>query len=140
LASAVPAAFGVPERQGVSATQGLSQRFGNRAVLLVLDTCEHVRGGCKRLVEELVGACAKLKVLATSQGPLGLAGEREYALPALSVPQRDADIDPQTLAQSEAVRLFIERARVAVPAFTPDAPAIATIADICRQLDGIPLA
>ena len=141
LASAVAAAVGVPEMQGVSATQGLSQRFGNRPVLLVLDTCEHVRVGCKRLVEELVGACGKLKVLATSQEPLGVAGEREFPLPTLSVPKRDDDdIDAQTLAQSEAVRLFIERARVVVPEFAPDARAIATIADICRQLDGIPLA
>ena len=54
--------------------------------------------------------------------------------------QRDEDADPQVLAQSDAVRLFIERARLAVPDFTPDARAIATIADVCRQLDGIPLA
>jgi non-specific serine/threonine protein kinase len=140
LPSAVAAVVGVPEMQGVSATQGLAQRFGNRSVLLVLDTCEHVRGGCTRLVEELAGACGKLAVLATSQEPLGVAGERDYPLPALSVPRRDDEIDAQTLAQSEAVRLFIDRARVAVPDFAPDARAIATIADVCRQLDGIPLA
>ena len=140
LASAVAAVVGVPEMQGVSATQGLSQRFGNRSVLLVLDTCEHVRDGCKRLVEELLGACEKLAVLATSQETLLVPGEREYALPALSVPPRDDAIEPQVLAQSEAVRLFVDRARVAVPEFAPDAQAIATIADICRQLDGIPLA
>ena len=131
---------GVPEMQGVSATQGLAQRFGDRPVLLVLDTCEYLRGACIRLVEELLVACAKLAVLATSQEPLGVAGERDYPLPALAVPKRGDDTDPQALAQSDAVRLFIERARLAVPDFTPDARAIATIAEACRQLDGIPLA
>jgi non-specific serine/threonine protein kinase len=140
LASAVAAVVGVPEMQGVSATQGLSQRFGNRSVLLVLDTCEHVRDGCRRLVEELIGTCGKLAVLATSQEPLGVAGEREFPLPTLAVPPADDEIDAQALAQSAAVRLFIDRARVAVPEFAPDTRAVATIADICRQLDGIPLA
>ncbi|MEO8755248.1 MAG: hypothetical protein ABI624_21510, partial [Casimicrobiaceae bacterium] len=140
LASAVAAVVGVPEMQGVSATQVLAQRFGDRSVLLVLDTCEHLRGACQRLVGELLGACSKLAVLATSQEPLGVAGEREYPLPTLTLPPDDGTADAEAMAQSEAVRLFVDRARIAVPDFVPDAKAVATIADICRQLDGIPLA
>ncbi len=140
LASAVAAVVGVPEMQGVSATQVLAQRFGDRSVLLVLDTCEHLRVACRDLVGELLGACSKLAVLATSQEPLGVAGEREFPLSTLALPPAEGANDPEALAQSEAVRLFIDRARIAVPDFAPDAKAVAAIADICRQLDGIPLA
>ena len=139
--SAVAAAVGVPETQGMALTGQLAHRFGERSVLLVLDTCEHLRSGCADLATGLLRDCRNLAVLATSQEPLGVAGERDYPLAALRVPAgEDADASAEEPAQSEAVRLFVDRARLGVPDFAPDAHELTIIADIVRQLDGIPLA
>jgi predicted ATPase len=139
VAASVAAAVGVPETRGMTLTQQLVQRFGERAVLLVLDTCEHVRAGCRELVEGLVGGCRHLAVIATSQGPLGAAEEATFALGELALPDSDA-ADPAALAQSDAVRLFVERARRVVPDFAPDDADLAIVADVVRKLEGIPLA
>ncbi len=116
------------------------QRFGERAVLLVLDTCEHVRAGCRELVEGLVGGCRHLAVIATSQGPLGVPGRGDVRAGRARAARHATRRDPAALAQSDAVRLFVERARRVVPDFAPDDADLAIVADVVRKLDGIPLA
>ncbi|MFO1398853.1 MAG: hypothetical protein U1F48_17495 [Burkholderiales bacterium] len=138
VAAAVAGAVGVPETRGMTLTEQLVQRFGQRAVLIVLDTCEHVRAGCRELVAGLTAGCRLLGVIATSQAPLGVADEATYVVGPLGLPAGDDDAAAR--ARSDAVRLFVDRARRAVPGFTPDAADLATIADIVRKLDGIPLA
>jgi non-specific serine/threonine protein kinase len=107
--------------------------------LLVLDNCEHLIEACAGQVERMLRAAAGLKIVASSREALGISGEIIYRVPSLSLPEVDS-VSAETLAASEAVQLFLERARAASPGFrlaAKNAPAVATI---CRRLDGIPLA
>ena len=139
VAAAVAGAVGVPETRGMTLTEQLVQRIGQRAALIVLDSCEHVRDGCRELVAGLLAGCRLLGVVATSQAPLGVPDEAAFAVGALGLPAAD-ERDAAALARSDAVRLFVDRARRAVAGFAPDAADYATIADIVRKVDGIPLA
>ena len=103
VASAVAAAVGIPEVQGITLTEQLVQRFGERKVLIVLDTCEHLRDGCAELAAGLLRGCPRLALLATSQDPLGVPGERELPLGALDLPV-EGERDASALAANEAVR------------------------------------
>ncbi|MPY92835.1 MAG: AfsR/SARP family transcriptional regulator [Acidimicrobiia bacterium] len=99
---------------------------GHREVLLVVDNCEHVVGESARVVEALLRACPGLTVLATSREPLGVPGEVAWAVPPLR--------------EEEAVQLFAERATAHRSGFALDGTSAGVVADICRQLDGLPLA
>jgi predicted ATPase len=102
----------------------------------VLDNCEHLVDSCADLAHELLSSCQRLCILATSRQPLGLASELAFAVPGLELP-------PDTLREAgefAAVRLFAERASAARPGFKLDEGAGGTVAEICRRLDGIPLA
>ena len=118
-----------------------------RDLLLVLDNCEQVPDAAP-YVGELLHACPRLTVLATSRTPLRLSGEREFPVPPLSVPQLvgeaarqvDGHVLSQDIANSEAVRLFVERARAVLPAFALTEDNAGVVAEICRRLDGLPLA
>lgn len=114
-------------------------------LLLIFDNCEHVVAACARLTEALLRACPHLRILASSREALGIAGEKAWSLPALTMPDRWRDIvgGPdaiERLTQYESVRLFIERAIVARPAFALTNENAPLIAQICWRLDGIPLA
>ena len=109
-----------------------------RRVLLVFDTCEHLIGAVAATAEELLRAGTAAHVIATSREPLRAEGEWLYPVLPLAVPAEDARDDD--LQQYGAARLFVERARAVEPHFAPDAGDAATIAAICRRLDGIPLA
>lgn len=107
-------------------------------LLLVLDNCEHVRGAVADLCRLLLRACPRLRVLATSRETLGVPGEVDYSVPPLEVPPADAA--PDELHSSEAVRLFVARAREARPRLAETPATIVAAARICRELDGLPLA
>ena len=109
-------------------------------LLLVLDNCEHVVDACAAMLASLLAATTSLRVLATSRERLGVPGEVVVSLRALTAPPAGAEADLQALPASESVRLFIDRARQVVPEFGLDAANAAAIAEICRRLDGIPLA
>jgi predicted ATPase len=89
-------------------------------------------------VHQLLTACPNLRILATSRQPLGIAGEVIWRVPSLGVPE--AAVEFEQAANSEAVRLFLERARVVSPRFELDAGNVRAVAHLCRRLDGIPLA
>jgi predicted ATPase len=112
--------------------------LAGRRVLLVLDNCEQVVEAAGELGAVLAG-CPQLRLLATSRTPLRLSGEREYALAPLDVPDADAAFDPWQIRQSEAVELFVQRARAARATFDLTTENAGTVAAICRQLDGLPL-
>ena len=107
----------------------------DRELLLVLDNCEHLLDACADLVENLVDACPRLTILATSREPLGIDGERSWRAPSLSLP---ADDDPHPLG-CEAAELFVARAASARPDLVATDHGDAIVA-ICRGLDGLPLA
>ena len=119
--------LGLPDQPGRSTMDLLLQFFGAKNMLLVLDNCEHLLDACGTLVVELLGACPKLTILATSREPLGVPGELSWRVPSLSL-------------GDEAVELFADRARRTRPEFVVGEHNSVLVAEICERLDGMPLA
>lgn len=117
----------------------LQHALRNRRLLLLLDNFEHVLAAAP-IVAELLGACPRLGVLVTSREPLRLYGEREYAVPGLRVPVAAASLTAETIVASSAVQLFAQRAQAVRGDFALDAATIPPVVQICRRLDGLPLA
>jgi predicted ATPase len=133
----IAGALGVRESPDLPLVEVLRNHLSKADVLLLLDNCEHLLPTCGELVETLLRGAPRLRILASSREAIGVSGEVEHALMPLGVPTTDAD--PKETSAAEAVRLFLERSSathdiVATPA------AVATVARICRDLDGIPLA
>src|SRR6185369_3893802 len=115
----------------------LTDHFKSRQTLVVLDNCEHVIDAAIESIEALLGGCAAVKIVATSREALGVAGEQIFAVRSLSLP---ASTNLDEMQRSEAVRLFVDQARLVMPEFAVDERNAAAIAEICRRLDGIALA
>ncbi len=120
-----------------------------KELLLLLDNCEHLIGAVAEVAHRLLGSCPALSVLTTSREPLGVDGEALLAVPSLALPATMAQHDGKAVVdadaleragRSEAVSLFVERARATLPAFVLDRSNVAAVVEICRRLDGIPLA
>ncbi len=126
LAEQVGAALHAPERADASALRMLIGAVGNEPVLLVLDNCEHLVDACAALAEALLRGCPRLTVLATSREALGVASETAWLVPPMG--------------ESEAMQLFLDRARAALPSFSLTDRNGPAVHEICRRLDGIPLA
>jgi predicted ATPase len=137
---AVAAVLGVREEPGRPLLATLTDALRAKRLVLVLDNCEHLLDACARLAEALLRACAGLRILATSREALGIAGEVPYRVPSLAVPAAHDPPPVEALARYEAVRLFAERAAVVQPGFAVTAGNAAAVAEVCRRLDGIPLA
>jgi non-specific serine/threonine protein kinase len=137
---AVAGATGIREEAGQPVTATLVAALRARHLLLMLDNCEHLLDACAAVVEALLRGCPQVTVLATSREPLGLAGETIWRVPSLALPDLDPLPSPEALAQVEAVHLFVERARAVQPHFALAAQNAALVAQVCRRLDGIPLA
>jgi non-specific serine/threonine protein kinase len=133
------ASLGVALQRDLEPIDGLISALGSRKLLLVLDNCEHLLPICAHIVGRLVQSCARVHVLATSREPLRLGGEFIWTLSPLPTPP-DVDAGVETLAQNPAVRLFFERAQASSPDFKLAASNASAVADICRKLDGLPLA
>ena len=116
----------------------LADAIGRRALLVLLDNCEHVIDACAKLADALLRSCPNIALLATSREPLGIDGERVYRVPSMGTPA-DGD-DPDTIRATEAVRLFADRAERHGVRLAWDRPAAEVAGRICRRLDGIPLA
>ncbi|MDO8185531.1 BTAD domain-containing putative transcriptional regulator [Conexibacter sp. JD483] len=112
--------------------------LAERETVLVLDNCEHLVAAVAVLADQLLAHCPRLRIVATSREPLGIAGERLEMVPPLGLPPADADA--QTALEHPAVRLFADRAADAAPGFAVDAATVASVVEICRRLDGLPLA
>jgi predicted ATPase/DNA-binding CsgD family transcriptional regulator len=136
----VAATLDIRERPDEPVQVSLKEALQNQEVLLVLDNCEHLIGACAELVESLLRACPKLRVVATGRQPLGLAGETTWRVPSLAVPDPLGTPQADEVAASEAVRLFLDRTRSILPGFALTDRNAATVAQICQHLDGIPLA
>ncbi|WP_414738748.1 helix-turn-helix transcriptional regulator [Mycobacterium haemophilum] len=124
---AVAAALDVPEQPGRASLDTVTGFLGEQQLLLLLDNCEHLLAGAAAAIMSLLSACPHLTILATSREPLGVAGEVTWRVPSLSL----AD---------DAVELFIARARQLQPDLTLADNDHVLVADICRSLDGMPLA
>jgi predicted ATPase/DNA-binding XRE family transcriptional regulator len=137
VAAAIAAALGIPEQPRVPLPELLTATLAARSALLVLDNCEHVVTACSELADQLLRACPRLRVLATSRQPLAVAGEQLWLVAPLSV---RGSIDSHGADTPEAVRLFAERARLVQHDFELSDRNTAVVSEVCRRLDGIPLA
>ncbi|MFE2470806.1 ATP-binding protein [Streptomyces mirabilis] len=115
-------------------TAALVEYLRDKQMLLVLDNCEHLVGGCAALAGRLLSACPKLRILATSREPLGIDGESVFVVPPLSLPEGAASL------AAESVLLFAERAAAVMPDFRVTEGNQVAVAALCRHLDGLPLA
>ncbi|WP_157246666.1 BTAD domain-containing putative transcriptional regulator [Nonomuraea typhae] len=127
-----------PAAQGGSVMDQLAETIADDELVLVLDNCEHVIDTAATLAETLLGRCPRLRMLATSREPLRIGGEALHPVLPLEVPAPEAT-DEQARACA-AVRLFHDRAAAVRPGFAPEGRALTAAAEICRRLDGLPLA
>jgi predicted ATPase/class 3 adenylate cyclase len=127
LPAVVARAFGLPDQPGLSTMDTLRWFLRERQMLVVLDNCEHLLDACAVLVAEILGAAARVTLLATSREPIGVAGELSWRVPSLPL----AD---------EAIELFVDRARHVRSDFAVTDESAPTLREICARLDGLPLA
>jgi predicted ATPase/class 3 adenylate cyclase len=133
----VAATLAVQRRSGATLEESILESLRPTLLLLVLDNCEHLLRGVRQLADTALRTCPRLQILATSREGLGLAGEQVWPLQSLDVPTTTT---LETVAMNESVLLFTERARAVRPGFILDATNAEAVTNICRQLDGIPLA
>ncbi|HET7247394.1 MAG TPA: BTAD domain-containing putative transcriptional regulator [Streptosporangiaceae bacterium] len=155
-AQAIADAIGARDASGLNLAESIAARVADHPALIVLDNCEHLTGGCREAADRLLTMCPRLHILATSREPLGAAGESRWPLPPLTVPplaapsgtwvtsEQDGAIAAPgataLLAGSEAMQFFLDRARAVLPGFEITDGNAELIGQLCRRLDGLPLA
>ncbi|HUP30707.1 MAG TPA: tetratricopeptide repeat protein, partial [Usitatibacter sp.] len=137
---AVASTLGVKEEGGRPIEEALARHVKDRALLVILDNCEHLVESAAAVARLLLSSGAKVRVLATSREPLHIAGESTHVVAGLTVPGPREALVAESAGQFEAVRLFVDRAAAASPGFTLNAENVTSVAAICNRLDGIPLA
>lgn len=140
IAPAIVQTLGYAETKNHSVPDQLIDGIRDKQMLLVLDNLEHLMDGAAPLVSNLLSACSRLKILATSRESLRIPGEWLYAVPTLDTPKETDRVDLEHASQFPALRLFVERAHAVHSDFSLTADNIQAIASICAQLDGLPLA
>jgi predicted ATPase len=145
VATQVGQIFALKEGPGTTATDAVAAYLAEKRALLILDNCEHVLDAASALSDRLGSSCSRLHILATSRQPLDLPGEVAWRVPSLAVPEDHGRVDDGPtgiagLAACEAVQLFVDRAGRARPGFALTDANSSAVAEICRHLDGIPLA
>jgi predicted ATPase/DNA-binding winged helix-turn-helix (wHTH) protein len=136
--STVAATLGLKVAGEISA-ESVARAVGGRHLLLVLDNCEHVIDAAANLAETLTRLCPRTTIVATSREILRIDGESVYRVPPLDAPA-PGEAAPDTIMQYSAVELFVARMKALNASFSPHAECLASIAAICRRLDGMPLA
>ncbi len=140
VAQVVARRLGVADFPGQDAAVAIAEHVGDRSMLIVLDNCEHLTSAVADLAEQLLSACDALSILATSREVLGVDGERSWPVPPLSLPEAGAPAAAAVLAESDAVRFFENRAQLVFPSFRLADDNVRAVVQICRRLDGLPLA
>jgi predicted ATPase/DNA-binding CsgD family transcriptional regulator len=140
VAQQVATTLGLRDVPGRPALESLTSSLRQRHMLILLDNCEHLLDGCAQLCDTLLRACPRLRLLACSREPLGIAGEVILLVPSLPCPEAGQALSPQLIEDYPSVRLFTDRARFVRPNYQVAHHNAAAVADICRRVDGIPLA
>jgi predicted ATPase len=138
IGTALAAAIGVPLGGGADAWEASLEHLREKRLLVLLDNCEHLTDHVAAAVTELLAMCPSVGVLATSRGPLGIAGEQVLRINPLPLPPPGASVGAALAIPS--VQLFVERAQATMPGFTLDDSNIRPVVELCRRLDGLPLA
>jgi predicted ATPase len=131
-------AVGAPGQSGRPAIDTLTDFLMRRRTLVVLDNCEHLLDGCAELAGRLLAACSEVKVLATAREAVNIPGEVLWKVRPLTIPDEDCALEG--LQSSEAVVLFTDRTRAVEPDFEITTQNAGAVTQICRRLDGMPLA
>lgn len=139
VGNAVLAALGLRDQSAAEPAAVLLSYLKDKELLLVVDNCEHLLDAAARLVSDVLRAAPGVRVIATSREPLSVAGEHVLPVPPLQLPSPDAE-PLARLRQNEAVSLFVERAEAASGGFELVAANQAAVVELCRRLDGLPLA
>ncbi|HLJ06039.1 MAG TPA: winged helix-turn-helix domain-containing protein, partial [Acetobacteraceae bacterium] len=137
--TAVAGVLGLQPGGGAPSAESVARAIGRRKMLLLLDNCEHLIDAAARLAETVVRACPRASILATTREVLRIDGECVFRVPPLDVPALDSEAPADVLSHS-AVHLFIARTRMRNQDFSPRGVDMPLIANICRRLEGIPLA
>jgi predicted ATPase/DNA-binding SARP family transcriptional activator len=140
VAQAVAQAVGVREQPGRSLTQTLQDALRVKKTLVIVDNCEHLVGAVVGLIDALLDHCLRLRVLATSRERLNAPGEVGWVVPSLTVPDARNSLEVREIEAYESVRLFVQRARQRDPSFQLDVANGEAVSQVCRSLEGIPLA
>jgi predicted ATPase/class 3 adenylate cyclase len=136
----VVSAIGLTEPAGRSLLAAIVDHLKGKRLLLVLDDCDPVLNECAELAEALVRACSAVRIVVTSREALGVAGEAILPISSLATPEVGVTVTPQDLEAIDACRLFVERATAVLPTFSLTEQNARSVAQLCRRLDGIPLA
>ena len=134
--SAISAALGMAPQPGRAPLEALLDALGPQDILIVLDNCEHLIDACAKTADAIGRRCPRVHLVATSREPLGINGETIYRVPSLSVPA-PGSVAPES---SDAIALFVDRARAQGAGLTVDEETGPVIVSVCRRLDGLPLA
>ncbi|WP_245573860.1 ATP-binding protein [Amycolatopsis nigrescens] len=140
LAGTVAEALGLRDQSGRAPVDVVVGHLRNRRMLLFLDNCEHLVGGCARFVEAVLAGCPEVSVLVTSRQSIGVDGEQVLPVPPLDVPVPEQVRSADELARYDSARLFADRARSLVSSFAITEDNFADLARLCRLLEGLPLA
>ena len=141
VVESITSALNIKPHAGATLLATLVESLADKPILIILDNCEHLLDAVVAAADELLRHCSRLQLLATSREALGLPGESLMPVPSMSLPLASvADDDLPALAECDAVRLFVDRAGAVTPGYSLTAENAPTIAQICRRLDGIPLA
>ena len=140
VAEAIAGPMGVKPLPGMTSLQAVCGALAQQRALLLLDNCEHLLEACAQAATALLESCSSVEVLATSRAPLGVPGESAWRVPALALPETPTREPVDSLSQYDAVKLFIERAGKVRSNFTVTNDNAPAVAQICSDLDGIPLA
>ena len=139
VASTAASALRITLRSGRPPSTALAEQLGPRALLLIMDNCEHLLEACSALIDEVLAECPNINIVTTSREPLALPGELVYRVPSLELPSGSA-LNLRELSRLEAVQLFVERAWLTAPSLRLDSETAGPVAEICYRVDGIPLA
>jgi non-specific serine/threonine protein kinase len=140
LPNLVASRCGVTVRAGAMVMDALATRLRRQHLLLVLDNCEHLLPACASLVQSLLSTCPQLHFLATSREPLAIPGEVTWLVKPLTVPGEEKTVSCEDMLRFDAVSLFVDRAKGTLPGFTLTAANTHVVAQICRRVEGLPLA
>lgn len=133
-------ALGLAQRSGVTPREATLNHFSKSRALILLDNCEHLIDATADLAAAILARAPDVTVVATSRELLGVSGEVVFGLRSLTLPKGDQEIDVETLAHYDAVRLFTERAAAVQPGFRLSDQNAKAVTEICQRLDGMPLA
>jgi non-specific serine/threonine protein kinase len=134
----VASVLGVSEKADQPLVETLAEAIGDRRSLIVLDNCEHVINACAGMASTFLRRTSGLRIIATSREALCVDGEQVYLVSSLSMPARGDSVDE--VMRSDAAQLLVDRASLQLSGWTPSARQAQAISDICKRLDGLPLA